>query len=320
MADKKKKSPENQVVSPEIVNEEQPKAKSSLSESQLRDKDKYAYIIKRKRVRQKARRKTVSLVMIIFVLVALLITGLVYGVLTFIDFNSFRISVERTNLNYLSLSEDYEFTNPSSVLSLSGPKNMDNWTYDWLPITKLLNEEGSLSGDNYIACAFYLQNIGEESVFYSENITLTNVYKGLEDTIRILLIKQIVSEDESGNVIYSDPEYRCYAKVSGDDLTPEYVAGGNGDEKIPVPVSDPNNINSSSPWYTIPFYAANSGVVLDAVYYPLKAGEKIRYAMAVWIEGTDPECTDDKLGGKVSYTFQFNLETDEQGKVVIAEE
>ena len=42
--------------------------------------------------------------------------------------------------------------------------------------------------------------------------------------------------------------------------------------------------------------------------------------MAVWIEGTDPECTNDKLGGKVSYNFRFSLLTDEDGKVVEIEE
>ncbi|MBQ7653127.1 MAG: hypothetical protein IJS93_02000 [Clostridia bacterium] len=321
MADKEKKTQTEELTTPEINEEESPKGKSSLTESQLKDKDKFAYIIKRKSVRKRARRKTVSLIMVIFVLIALLITGLVYGVLTFIDFNSFRITVERSNLNYLTLSEDYEFTNPTSVLSLSGPKDMDNFTFEWLPYrTQFLNEEGSLSSDNYIASAFYLKNISEKPVYYTENISLTNVYKGLEDTIRILLIKQIVTEDESGNAVLSAPEYRCYAKVSADGVTPEYVAGGHEDEYYPVPVSNPNNIESSDPWYTIPFYSADSGTVLDSVYYPLMPGQKIRYAMAVWIEGTDPECTNDKLGGKVSYNFRFSLLTDEDGKVVEIEE
>ena len=313
MADKKKNPVDTEVVTPDVA-EESPKAKTSLTESQLRDKDKFAYIIKRKSVRKRARRRTVSLVMVIFVLVALLITGMVYGVLKFIDFNSFRISVERSNLAYLALSEDYEFTNPTSVLSLSGPKSMDNFTYDWLPLPDLLNNDGSLSGDDYIASAFYLQNIYSTELYYSENIYLSNVYKGLEDAIRILLIKQIITEDESGNLVYEDPTYRCFAMI-GAEGTAEYVAGGNNDEYFPVPVSDPNKPNSKEPWYTEPFYSSNSGVVLDADYYPLKPNQKIRYAMAVWIEGTDPECTNDKLGGKVSYNFQFSVYTDDNGEL-----
>lgn len=289
---------------------------SRLSEAQLDAKKRYQYIISKKSVRRKTRRRTASLVMLIFVLIATLIAGMVYGVLTFIDFNSFRISVERTDLDYLTLSEDYALSHPSSVLSLAGPKTLDHCAYEWINKTEIIDGEGSLNGEdkNYIACSFYLYNKGDHSVLYYENITLTNVYKGLEDAIRILLIKQVERVDAAGNLYWTNPEYKVFAKVgaNGED---EYVSGG--DDVIPEYVKNPNDQSDHEDWKCISFYSADSGIVTDATYYPLGAKQKIKYGMAVWIEGTDPECTDKVLGGKVSYSFKFCLRLDEDNKPII---
>lgn len=292
---------------------------SKLSEAQLDAKKRYQYIVSKKSVRRKTRRRTVSLVMLIFVLIATLIAGMVYGVLTFIDFNSFRISVERTNLDYLTLSEDYALSNPSSVLSLSGPKTLDHYTYEWINKTELLDGEGSFNSANkgYISCSFYLYNKGNHPVFYYENITLTNVYKGLEDAIRILLIKQIERVDANGETYFDEPEYRVFAKI-GADGNDEYVAGG--DDVIEEYVKNPNDKNEQEDWKCTSFYSADSGIVTDAVYYPLQAKQRIKYGMAIWIEGTDPECTDKVLGGKVSYTFKFSLRLDEDNNPIIPSE
>lgn len=289
---------------------------SRLSEAQLDAKKRYQYIIGKKSVRRKTRRRTVSLVMLIFVLIATLVAGMVYGVLTFIDFNSFRISVERTNLDYLTLSEDYALSHPSSVLSLSGPKNLDNIAFNWINITEIRDGEGSFNGPdkNYIACSFYLYNKGNHPVLYYENITLTNVYKGLEDAIRIMLIKQVERVDAAGNSYWTEPEYRVFAKVgaNGED---EYVSGGDG--VIPEYVKNPNDKHEEEDWKCISFYSADSGIVTDATYYPLLAKQRIKYGMAVWIEGTDPECTDAVLGGKVSYAFRFCLSLDDDNNPII---
>lgn len=300
------------------VVESNPSTLSSSIEADLSNKKKYEYIYKKKSVRNRARRRTVSLVMMVFVLVATLIAGLVYGVLKFIDFNSFRITIDRNYNGYLSLSDNYAFDNASSVLSTEGLKYMTNTTYSWINVKELLTKEGSLSKNDYIATAFYLRNQGEKGVYYSENIVLTNSYLELEDTIRILLIKQIEYTNPDGSTYWSDPEYKCFAKVASDGISDEYVAGG--DEVIPEYTSDPNYPTQNIPWKCTSFYDYNAGVVIDTVYYPLLPKQRVRYAMAIWIEGTDPETIDEKLGGRVSYTFQFGLRYDDNDDIVFVEQ
>lgn len=279
------------------------------------NKSKYDYVFKKKSVQRRTRRRTVSLLMLVFILIASLIAGVVYGVLEFIDFNSFRITIDRNYLGYLTLADNYEFENASTVLSTEGLKSMTNTTYSWINVNRLLNETGTLSERDYIATAFYLKNQGDEDVFYSENVILTNSYKQLEDTIRILLIKQVEYQAEDGSYYWGKPEYKCYAKVASDGVSDEYVAGG--DEIIPNYTSNPNLLPEiDEPWKCTSFYDSDNGRVLDKTYYPIKPGQRIRYAMAIWIEGTDPDTKDDKLGGRVSYTFEFNLWLDENGKPV----
>lgn len=298
--------------------ESNPSTLSSSIEADLSNKKKYEYIYKKKSVRNRARRRTVSLVMMVFVLVATLIAGLVYGVLKFIDFNSFRITIDRNYNGYLTLADNYAFENASSVLSTEGLKYMTNTTYSWINVKELLTKEGSLSKNDYIATAFYLRNQGDEGVYYSENIVLTNSYLELEDTIRILLIKQIEYTNPDGSTYWSDPEYKCFAKIASDGISDEYVAGG--DEVIPEYTSDPNYPTQNIPWKCTSFYDYNAGVVIDTVYYPLLPKQRVRYAMAIWIEGTDPETIDEKLGGRVSYTFQFGLRYDDNDNIVFVEQ
>ena len=300
------------------VVESNPSTLSSSIEADLLNKKKYEYIYKKKSVRNRARRRTVSLVMMVFVLVATLIAGLVYGVLKFIDFNSFRITIDRNYNGYLTLADNYAFENASSVLSTEGLKYMTNTTYSWINVKELLTKEGSLSKNDYIATAFYLRNQGDKGVYYSENIVLTNSYLELEDTIRILLIKQIEYTNPDGSTYWSDPEYKCFAKIASDGISDEYVAGG--DEVIPEYTSDPNYPTQNIPWKCTSFYDYNAGVVIDTVYYPLLPKQRVRYAMAIWIEGTDPETIDEKLGGRVSYTFQFGLRYDDNDDIVFVEQ
>lgn len=300
------------------VVESNPSTLSSSIEADLLNKKKYEYIYKKKSVRNRARRRTVSLVMMVFVLIATLIAGLVYGVLKFIDFNSFRITIDRNYNGYLTLADNYAFENASSVLSTEGLKYMTNTTYSWINVKELLTKEGSLSKNDYIASAFYLRNQGDEGVYYSENIVLTNSYLELEDTIRILLIKQIEYTNPDGSTYWSDPEYKCFAKIASDGISDEYVAGG--DEVIPEYTSDPNYPTQNIPWKCTSFYDYNAGVVIDTVYYPLLPKQRVRYAMAIWIEGTDPDTIDEKLGGRVSYTFQFGLRYDDNDDIVFVEQ
>ena len=97
---------------------------------------------------------------------------------------------------------------------------------------------------------------------------------------------EVVIEDVIKNVddavrvrIYKNDEYVTYAKI-GSEGTPE-----------------PN---------TIAFQEDN--LVVREHTESFKPGDIDKYTIVLWIEGSDPECTDNILGGEFKVSMQFNSE------------
>ena len=271
----------------------------------------FDYIAKRRSVRAKTRRRTATLVVTIFLLAAVLITAAVYAILAFIDFNSFRITVDRSSGQSLSLSQDFEFTKPSSALGIDGPKFMDNVAYESIDIEGIVNGEGELNGDNYIANTFYLRNNGLKDCRYVEEVTLSNTYKGLEAAMRLLIVRNVY-EEVNGEWVPTENVYTCYAKERTEPLedgtTQEYVSGGNGDQVVPDPV--PHPVNEDEEWLCVNFIS--DSIILHDQQFDIQSKQIVRYSIVVWIEGTDLECVDDVLGGKVSLSVKFSSISDEE--------
>jgi len=289
----------------------------------------YEYIAKKRSVRAKTKRRTVTLVMVIFLLIAILVTASVYSILAFVDFNNFRITVNRNGSELVSLSDTVDFINPSSVLNVEGPKKMDNISYNMIDMQSILNSEGQQNkGYYYIASTFYLANLGSSDCEYKLNITMGSIYKGLDSAIRILVVRNSDFDAESKTYSESGNEYFCYAKERNpiylsdtDTRTQEWVSGG--DNVVKDIVVDPNapvsmqreidtarmmgtysdEVYSDYLWKCINFQSES--VVVDSEYSDIKIGEKIRFSIVIWLEGTDPQCTDDVLGGKVSMEIKF---------------
>ena len=97
---------------------------------------------------------------------------------------------------------------------------------------------------------------------------------------------EVVIEDVIKNVddavrvrIYKNDEYVTYAKV--------------GSEGVP----EPN---------TVAFQEDN--LVVREHTESFKPGDIDKYTIVLWIEGSDPECTDNILGGEFKVSMQFNSE------------
>ncbi len=61
---------------------------------------------------------------------------------------------------------------------------------------------------------------------------------------------------------------------------------------------------------TTPFFSKTK--VMSQTFEGLEAGGIDKYTVVIWLEGEDPECVDDILGGEMKMAMQFNvLETEE---------
>lgn len=105
----------------------------------------------------------------------------------------------------------------------------------------------------------------------------------LDSTLRILDVKN--NADEALRVmIYKNGEPTIYAKKNAD---------GSNLEEI------------------VNFEFVDDKTVLNDTTNEIKPDDVIKYTIVTWIEGNDPECTNELLGGSVKMQWFFNVHGDE---------
>ena len=288
--------------------------KTPAEDIQERLRKENEYIIKNKRVRRQSRFRTAIIILLLFLLILALLAGATYAIMSFVEDSNFRVSVSHTGTAWLSLSKDYEFTNPTSVLDVTAPKNMDNCTlcnYLDQKLVDIYNTEGSYTGEGtkeyFIATSFYLKNTGNDPISYREIITLDRAMRGMEKAIRVMVIRDIEppDDDDYGTIT-------VYAAAKEDGTVEEVVPpGGTLSAYKPKTVADYEKFtfndedirSTDGVWLTKPF--AGDGYVLNSELYPLNVGEVIKYTIVIWLEGQDEQCVDDILGGQVKLAVEF---------------
>ena len=290
------------------------KTPEELLQEKLRKENEY--IIKNKRVRRQSRFRTIIIILLVFLLIVALLAGATYAIMQFVDESNFRVTVSHTGTAWLSLSKDYDFTNPTSVLDVTAPQNMDNCTlcnYLDHKMLDIYNTDGSYTDEGskeyFIATSFYLKNTSNEPISYKEIITLDRTMKGMDKAIRVLVIKDIEPPDDEdlGTIT-------VYAAAKADGSLEEVVPpGGTMSAYRPKTISDyegftfnDEDIREDGVWMTKAFLG--DGYVMNSDFYPLQIGEVIKYTIVIWLEGQDEQCVDDILGGQVKLAVEFAAE------------
>ncbi len=179
----------------------------------------------------------------------------------------------------LILCEHEDFVDYTAILEAEHVEEMDNTTYAWLP-TDLTETDGSHNGDpkkgqHYLAYTFYVKNTGTEDIDYQAKIVIDWMKLAVDEAVRVQ--------------VYRNDETTVYAKQAKDG-TPEV---------------DPD-------WgETVPF--TNSVTVCDFIRDDFVVNEIDKYTVVVWLEGHDPECVNDILGGELKMSMHFSVLDPEDG-------
>lgn len=191
-------------------------------------------------------------------------------------YGSFTVSVNKYHqLKYgLSLCENKDFNKPTSRLECQAVEeitNIDGSSLDGLALGAL---DGQDSGTNYLCYTFYCRNAGTEILDYDYSIDIANMTLGVEQAVRVRLITNRNGE----NATKVD-----YARAAGVD-----------DQNNSIP--EPN---------TVPFYDKYT-VMRDKVEQ-FAPGEVCKYTVVIWLEGNDPECVDEIIGGEFKIDMKFTV-------------
>lgn len=308
MAKKLSKSKAENETQQQGANEQQPAAATATPQS----KD-YTYVIQNKKVRRDTRHRRIVAIVGIVLIIILLIIALFYACYASVEYNNFRVVVERSGSKILSLSNNFSMDPSTELIEIVGPDKMTNTTLahgknlmSYLAIEDRLAEIASTEGaittkeDIFIAGTFYMQNVSSADAVYTERVHFDVATKGAEKALRVMLIRN----DQI--TVYAAPTVNDQGETVPEQVVP--IQSGYTRKSLAV---DANGVYSvvdegGEPWYAEPFYNDEYAVYNTGI--PLKAGEKVKYSIVIWFEGWDPECIDEILDGAIVMTLSFDVE------------
>jgi len=216
------------------------------------------------------------LLLVILYLVSIALDG--YG--------SFTISVKGYgNRKYaLALCENDGFKTNVSRLSATPAKNIDNIAASVLP-NDLNDVNGSHNGDNYLAYTFYLKNTGEEECSYKYSFIISRATLGIDAAARIRVYFNSGYYKAAEDKFDYKNDFIDYAKPK---------TGGNGEPEV-----DPVDRRMTN--------FLSSDLVTEGTVTGFLPGDISKITVVIWLEGNDPDCTDDVLGGQFKTDMVFEI-------------
>lgn len=208
------------------------------------------------------------------------LVGIIYVVsVMYTKFGSFTVAVDKYNsLKYgISLSETRDFAKPTASLNTRCSEVITNIDGHELDNKALGGIDGSDNGPNYLCYTFYLKNTGQEKIVFDSSINIINMTMGIEKAIRVRLITTLNS---------GSPEQVDYARIGVDPTTGQPKA-------------------EDTPYETVPFY--NKTVVMQRRFEDFAPDDVVKYTVVIWLEGTDPDCVDDIIGGEFKIDMKFSV-------------
>lgn len=322
-------------------------AKDAQKEQSRLKKEWEDSIVASKKVKREETRRKLKRAMLILLVFSLIVTSVVYVMLLFIEENSVRITASSNNKDKsISLSIDNEYWTP--YLNVGGPKYLRDLSYNSIysvmfnkePIEKIEQvramldaddvQTGTMHGNEYICFSFMLKNTGTQPANVSYEMSLEFDEHRLHDAVRVMWGQSFKSDyDPSGEESRSD--IAIYASLSDnprlaeteinrdrtqEDGYLEYVAYPEGSDVPTFSLARYENETIADPedkakaveegYFPATPFASDSYVFQREA--TLAVGDIMYCHVCIWVEGSDFDCVDAKLGGycKLGLSFVAN--------------
>ena len=207
----------------------------------------------------------------------MIITGmlsLAFTVITFYGQNAgnFVMSIDTAaRLRGITMSTDPEFGTSTSRLMSDPIDSARDVTYAWIKREEVVTTDGNFVDidHDYVAYTFYVKNEGYETVDLDYYVRITDVYNNLDAAIRVLII------DDGVETLYmkQDTEFKDYSRY--------------------MPQAE---------------YFLTSATVMRKTILNFGPGEQRKFSIIIWLEGHDPDTTDDILGGMIKMQMNFTID------------
>ncbi len=196
-----------------------------------------------------------------------------------------------------TLSESADFENPSSRLFSERLENINNITLS--NIAPDVDEvDGPHNGKHYVAYTFYIKNDGEKDSNYAWYFKLTAEMKEASEAVWIMIF------EDGRQIIYTRPtEDGSPEKLYGFSAPLQFSDVAYAPESQYYEEYDPATGRTHYGVVTTPY--AEGDTVAQGLVENVPPGETHKYTVVLWVEGHDPECTNDLLGGYTKFRMEF---------------
>lgn len=244
------------------------------------------------------------------ILIGLLVVGYVMAAF-YTNSGEFVISLDRRMADDgFLISETTDFSERLITLhgtAVVGADNISIYDID----RNVMNVDGDHNGINYVAYTFYLKNATDETRNYQYQLQLKAHDKGAEKASWIMF--------------YMNGQQRIYAKANEDgnperqfSTTPfpfmEYAADSKQQKQltakdsgyITVEKLSEMGVDSAEGVYqleAVPFLA--SDMICSGIREEIEPDGVDKFTVVIWMEGEDPECVDDIIGGYIELAMKF---------------
>ncbi len=201
-----------------------------------------------------------------------------------------------------SLSNDAEFKNPTTRIYTSAVEELTNITFS--DISPDVNEHYyEHDSDHYLAHTFYIRNSGMQTAGYVYELSLGSQTLDVDQATWIML--------------FEDGKQMMYTRPS---------AGGGSEELFGFrePYFKDVCADCESQYYEengrfgiIPHTYAEGNIIVRGMQDAVEPGETHQYTVVIWVEGNDPDCTDDIIGGHAKFSMNFSLVEEEDRRLNI---
>ncbi len=217
------------------------------------------------------------------------------------------------------IAEEPSFGELLVTLRNDAAEDVTNISLDEIP-RDVMNVDGKHNGENYVAYTFYLKNHTGSQKSYQYQMTMNGSSKHVEKATWIMLYyngkqKVYAMENDAG---HPESLYRRF-EIPFSELAadPDYMNGrvtNPSEAHVTDEVAKMRQMEDKNGLYelkTIPW--ESDDVVCTGYVDAMEVDEVDKFTVVIWLEGDDPDCTDELWGGHVEFRMLFSYADDKHG-------
>ncbi|MBE6939735.1 MAG: hypothetical protein E7457_02795 [Ruminococcaceae bacterium] len=169
--------------------------------------------------------------------------------------------------------------------------------------------DGQHNEAGYFAYTFYIRNEGENTVDYDWELVINSESRNLTDATWVMF--------------FEDNRMNMYAKARTDgsqEALPGFGDNSRGYLRVPLAdraasedlyrvVATRGGVNY---YRVVPTSFESDDIVTSGTQLQVAPMETHKYTIVIWLEGDDPDCTDELIGGHAGVEMRFHMAEEEE--------